>query len=212
MYLGRIVAVGRTREGRNTVMYRVSSRSFPNREAVQNGDRVSVLPRAGFEDDLKRNPYITYNCLLFAGDYAVASNGSQTDPIAEKIAMGMPPRDAIALGLLAMDYEKDSLDTPRIVSVCHKTQPVGFLGIIRKDGLLVREVALTDGKAFYLSTYERNAPCPSFADDAFDAASAAAAAQYAVDGGVFADFSHAVTSAAALATGDGFEIGTRIVG
>ena len=84
MYLGRIVAVGRTREGRNTVMYRVSSRSFPNREAVKINDRVSILPRAGFEDDLKKNPYITYNCLLFAGDYAVASNGSQTDPIAEK--------------------------------------------------------------------------------------------------------------------------------
>ena len=212
MYLGRIVAVGRTRAGQNTVMYRVSSRSFPNREAVQINDRVSILPRAGFEDDLKKNPYITYNCLLFAPDYAVASNGSQTDPIAEKIAMGMPVRDAIALGLLAMDYEKDSLDTPRIVSVCHKTLPVGYLGIVRKDALLVREYALTDGVAYYISTYEHNNPCPNQADKAFDAADAAAAAQYAVDGGIFAGFTHPVTSTAALFTGDKFDVGTVIVG
>ena len=49
-------------------------------------------------------------------------------------------------------------------------------------------------------------------DAAFDAADAASAAQYAVDGGIFADFTHPVTSAAALAAGDGFEIGTQIVG
>ena len=212
MYLGRIVAVGRTREGRNTVMYRVSSRSFPNREAVKINDRVSILPRAGFEDDLKKNPYITYNCLLFAGDYAVASNGSQTDPIAEKIRMGMPVRDAITLGLLAMDYEKDSLDTPRIVSVCHKTLPVGYLGIVRKDAVLVRDFELTDGKAYYISTYEHNCPCPTQSDAAFDAATADDAAQYAVDGGIFADFTNSVTSAAALATADGFEVGTKVVG
>ena len=211
MYLGRIVAVGRTRAGRNTVMYRVSSRSFPNREAVRIGDRVAVLPRAGFEDDLKRNPYITYNCLLFAGEYAVASNGSQTDPIAEKIAMGMPVRDAIALGLLAMDYEKDSLDTPRIVSVCHRTEPVGFLGIVRKDALLVRQFELTDGKVYYLSTYECNKPCDRQVDEAFAAAEADAAARYVVDGGVFAGFTNPVTSVAAVSSGDAFEIGTQVI-
>ncbi|MDR0932030.1 MAG: hypothetical protein LBM70_03310, partial [Victivallales bacterium] len=34
MYLGRIVAIGMTKDGKPTAMYRVSSRSFPNREAV----------------------------------------------------------------------------------------------------------------------------------------------------------------------------------
>ncbi len=211
MYLGRIVAVGRTRQGRNVVMYRVSSRSFPNREAVLNKDRVSIVPRAGFEEDLKRNPYISYNCLLFAGDYAVASNGSQTDPVAEKIAMGMPVRDAIALSLLAMDYEKDSLDTPRIVAVCHKSDPEGFLGIVRKDALLVREFQLTDGVVYHLSTYEHNRPCEKFSDSAFDAGSASDAAEYAVDGAGFKEFTHPVTSAAALACHGGFEIGVRVV-
>lgn len=34
MYLGRIVAIGMTPQGKAAAMYRVSSRSFPNREAV----------------------------------------------------------------------------------------------------------------------------------------------------------------------------------
>ena len=113
MYLGRIVAIGMTPAGKAAAMYRVSSRSFPNREAVLIGGQVAILPRAGFESDLRKNPYISYNCIRIAGEWAVATNGSQTDPIVEKIAMGIPPRDAISLGLLAMDYEKDSLDRMR---------------------------------------------------------------------------------------------------
>ena len=79
MYLGRIVSIGRTRNGKNVAMYRVSSRSFPNRQTVKMGDKVAVMPRPGFEGDLQKNPYITYNCVRIAGNYAVVSNGSQTD-------------------------------------------------------------------------------------------------------------------------------------
>ena len=103
MYLGRIVAIGMTPAGKAAAMYRVSSRSFPNREAVLNGNQVSILPRAGFEGDLRKNPYISYNCIRLAGEWAVATNGSQTDPIVEKLAMGYPARDAITLPLLTMD-------------------------------------------------------------------------------------------------------------
>ena len=112
MYIGRIVAFGMTKENKVCAMYRVSSRSFPNRQAVENNGKIAIVPRAGAESDLAKNPYISYNCLRIAGEWAIATNGSQTDPITEKIAMGMPVRDAIALGLLAMDYEKDSRDTP----------------------------------------------------------------------------------------------------
>ena len=156
MYIGRIVAFGRTLDGKNAAMYRVSSRSFPNRQAVISNDRIAVVPRPGAESDLAKNPYISYNCLRVAGngEWAVATNGSQTDPIAEKIDAGMNVRDAITLGLLAMDYEKDSLDTPRIVSVIHVSKPAGFLGIVRKDAILVREFALKDGEARYISTYD----------------------------------------------------------
>ena len=108
MYIGRIVAIGMTPQGNAAAMYRVSSRSFPNREAVKKGETVSIMPRVGFEGDLKKSPYIAYNCVRIAGEYAVVSNGSHTDPIAEKIASGMSPRDAISLVLLAMDWPANS--------------------------------------------------------------------------------------------------------
>ncbi|MHB9139391.1 MAG: IMP cyclohydrolase [Victivallaceae bacterium] len=211
MYIGRIVAAGMTPEGNAAAMYRVSSRSFPNREAVKKGETVSIMPRAGFEDDLKKSPYIAYNCIRIAGVYAVVSNGSHTDPIAEKIASGMSPRDAISLGLLAMDYEKDDYNTPRIIAVISREKPVGFLGIIRKDALLVREFALEAGKAYYISTYEKNAPCRGQVDAGFSANTAAAACDYVIKGGVFADFEHPVTSAAAISGSHGFDIATVTV-
>jgi IMP cyclohydrolase len=93
MYIGRIVAVGRTRAGSNTALYRVSSRSFPNRMAVEVDGRLAIVPRPGHEGDLHKNPYIAYNAVRIAGEFAVATNGSHTDPIAEKIAR-VPPRDA----------------------------------------------------------------------------------------------------------------------
>ena len=61
MYAGRIVAVGRTRSGANAGLYRVSSRSFPNRRVVELGGRLAVLPREGHEGDVHKNPYIAYN-------------------------------------------------------------------------------------------------------------------------------------------------------
>lgn len=210
MYLGRIVAIGKTSAGKNVAMYRVSSRSFPNREAVLRDGQVSIMPRAGFEDDLRKNPYITYNCARIAGQFAVVSNGSQTDPIVEKIAMGMPVRDAMTLGLLAMDYEKDHLDTPRIVAAVPLEGDYGFLGIIRKDAVLVREFKLEAGKAYYISTYEHNYTCECFCDDAFDAACADCAAKYVVDGGKFAEFEHPVTSAAAMAADGKFELAALV--
>ena len=210
MYLGRIVSIGRTNDGKNVAMYRVSSRSFPNRQTVKMGDKVAVMPRPGFEGDLQKNPYITYNCVRIAGKYAVVSNGSQTDPIAEKIASGMPVRDAMTLGLLALDYEHDSLDTPRIVGAVEMDGTRGFLGIIRKDAVLVREFAMVPGQARYIATYEHNCPCDEYVDNDFDAACENCAVQYVVDGGVFANFENPVTSAAALATADGFALGTLI--
>ena len=159
MYVGRIVAVGMTKAGEVCAMYRVSSRSFPNRETRLIDGKVAVMPKPGCEGDLSKNPYIAYNCLRVAGDKAVATNGSQTDPITEKIASGMAPRDALTLSLLALDYEKDSLDTPRIAGVVDRSARTAFLGIVRKDAILVAERRLTPGIVFYIATYEHNAPC-----------------------------------------------------
>lgn len=211
MYLGRIVAIGMTKEGKAAAMYRVSSRSFPNREAVLGNQQVAIMPRPGFKDDLRKNPYITYNCIRLTGEWAVATNGSQTDPIVEKLAMGYPARDAIALPLLAMDYEKDSLDTPRIVAVVGSKCRKGYLGIVRRDALLVREFDLVPGQVRYLSTYEKNRPCDDQVTGDFDGTCAHCAVNYVVDGGIFADFTNPVTSAAAVAEGDGYELAVRVI-
>ena len=211
MYVGRIVSVGMTPEGKTTAMYRVSSRSFPNREAKLINGVVSIMPRAGFEGDLSKNPYIAYNCIKIAGRYAVVTNGSQTDPIAEKINSGMTVRDSVASCLLALDYEKDDYNTPRIVAIADSEDAVGYLGIVRKDAIHVAEFALEPGKAYYVATYEHNTPARChYKDDNFDSVTAEDACQYVMGKGVFADLENPVTSAAAVANGSGFDLATAI--
>jgi IMP cyclohydrolase len=210
MYVGRIVAIGMNQAGNTFAMYRVSSRSFPNREARINNGTVSIMPRKGFEDDLSKNPYIAYNCIRIAGDNAIATNGSHTDPVTEKILAGLPPRDALSLALLAMDYEKDSLDTPRIAAVASKADEKGYLGIVRKDALLVKEFILKPGTAYYVTTYERNAPCRNNVDEKFHASSAQDACTYVMKGGAFADFEKPVTAAVAMSCGKKFEIAVSL--
>lgn len=210
MYVGRIVAVGRTRAGANAALYRVSSRSFPNRMAVEVEGRLAVVPRPGHEGDLHKNPYIAYNCVRVAGELAVATNGSQTDPIAEKLALGVPPRDALASVLLALDFEKDSLSTPRIAGIVPRDGDVGWLAIVRHDALVVKAVPLESGRAWYVATYEHDDVRETQRVD-FDAADAEACARFAVDGGAFAELEKPVTAAAALASSRGFRLGTFLV-
>jgi IMP cyclohydrolase len=210
MYVGRIVAVGKNNAGANAVMYRVSSRSFPNRQAVDNNGTLAIVPRPGAEGDLQKNPYIAYNALRLAGEWAIATNGTHTDPIAEKIAQGMSVRDAMAISMLALDYEKDDFDTPRVAAAVPLRGDTGWLAIVRKDGLNVKEVPLEQGKAQYVATYEANDVRDHQTTD-FDAASADAAAIFVVSGGAFADLEKPVTSAAALASQAGFALGTFIV-
>jgi IMP cyclohydrolase len=205
MYVGRIAAVGRTREGANAALYRVSSRSFPSRRAVDLGGRLAVVPREGHEKDIHENPYIAYNCLRLAGDWAIAANGSHTDPIAEKVAEGVPPRDALVASLLALDYEKDAYDTPRIAAAVPREGDEGWLGIVRKDALLVEAVPLRPGRALWIATYGAN-DVREARESEFDAKEAEAAARFAIGGGAFAGLEHPVTAAAALATRAGFSL------
>lgn len=210
MYIGRIVSIGMTKSGKAAAMYRVSSRSFPNREARKMDNTVSIMPRAGFEDDLNKNPYIAYNCIRLAKNYAIATNGSHTDPITEKIESGMNVRDSLAMSLMAMDYEKDSYNTPRIAAVVEKDSSTGYLGIVRHDALLVREFKLSPGTAFYVATYELNVPEEKNIDEAFTPETTAECCQHVVSGGAFAQFEHPVTSAVALENDNGFAIDTLV--
>lgn len=203
MYVGRIVAVGQTVSGRMAAMYRVSSRSFPNRQAQVGDGVVSIIPKPGYEDDIHRNPYIAYNCLRLVNGYAVATNGAQTDPITEKLDAGVPVRDALTQVLLALDYEHDSYNTPRIAAVVQSESETGFLGVVRRDAIVVRQFPLSPGQVLYVCTYEHDAPDETRGDQGFAAESAADCCSYVLGKGVFAEFERPVTAACALEDGSG---------
>ena len=210
IYLGRIVAVGVTPSGKAAALYRVSSRSFPNRMAriTDDGKCVSIVPKPGHETDIAKNPYIAYNCARVVGNVAILANGSHTDPVAEKVAMGMPLRDAIALSLLAMDYEKDDYSTPRIVTAVDATGETGWLGTVRADGLDVQSFKLERGKILHLSTYAHSVPDASRMSP-FTAETAEEACDFIIGGGVFAGFTNPVTAVTAVAGDDGFKLAVR---
>ena len=208
-YVGRVVAVGKTAAGRNAALYRVSSRSFPNRQAMEVNGAIAIVPREDAEDDPTRNPYVSYNAVRIAGRWAVAANGAHCDPIAERLAGGAAPKDALALALLAMDYERDHLSTPRIAAVVPAEGDEAWLGVVRADGLQAQSVSLEAGAAVYIATYEASSVSLSQRSD-FDAADADAAARFAIEGGAFASMTHPVTSAAALSGPDGFELATAL--
>jgi len=207
MYVGRIVSVAKLTDGRLCAVYRVSSRSFPNRTAVVGQDKVSIVPKPGYETDIHRNPYIAYNCVRIVRDGAVAvvTNGSQTDAIAEKMAMGMPARDALVLATLALDYEKDQYNTPRISAVIDKAADAGWLSIIRHDGLEVRRMPLEPGRLFYIATYEEN-HVTTAQGDVFNAHSAEEACAFLLGQGVFAMRDNPVTAVAAVGAASGFDL------
>lgn len=143
MYIGRFVVIAADWAG-----YRVSSRSFPNRAIIEREGSLAVVPTGDEQPD---NPYVSYTCLRQIDTGAVIGNGSHVDPIAEKIDLGYPPRDAIAHGLLTLDYEKDDYDTPRIAGVIGTESTIG---IVRHDALIVHTV----DEPTLVATYELDEP------------------------------------------------------
>jgi IMP cyclohydrolase len=211
VYVGRIVAIGKTKAGLLAAMYRVSSRSFPNRQTKTIGQAVAIVPREGCESDVSRNPYIAYNCLRLVDRYAVVGNGTHVDPIADKLETGMRMRDAVISVLYGADFEHDHLNTPRIVGVVDKQSRQCALGIIRQDALFVKEMEIVDGEAFYVATYEHNFPSKDFRDGSFDAATADEACDYILGKGVFLGLERPISAACAIEAEKEFLIGCKDV-
>ncbi|WP_435348338.1 IMP cyclohydrolase [Haloarchaeobius sp. HRN-SO-5] len=186
MYIGRFLVVGP-----DVGAYRVSSRSFPNR-AVTRRDEETLTVGPTEDAPETDNPYVSYNCVRVTDEGAVLGNGSHVDPVAEKLAMGYPARDALATALLALDYEKDDYDTPRIAGVVGDDS--AFIGTVRRDALLVEEVT----EPTLVATYEEDSPTPFD----FDATDADAAARAVFD----APYEHAVCAAGVARDGDRFEL------
>ena len=198
MYTGRILSIGMNNDGKPFVAYRVSSRSFPNRQCLKFDNRAAIVPKEGFEKDIYENTYITYNCIRIVRDMAIVSNGSHTDVIADKISLGMNIKD----------YEKDDYHTPRIAGVVtstNKRDEYGcYIGIANDKKLLVEEVPY--GEAVFISTYG------SQVHDVveFEAKTAAESAKFIFDEGTFANYKKGtfanykkpVTSGAAVFDGE----------
>ncbi len=186
MYVGRFVVVGP-----GVGAYRVSSRSFPNRRVTAHDDGTLVVEPTP-DAAPTRNPYVSYRCARTAGERAVIGNGSHVDSVAEKLGLGYPPRDALGAVLLAMDFEKDDYDTPRLAGVV--APDAAHVGIVRRDALLVEAV----DEPSLVATYEAAAPEPR----PLAARTAADAAREAYD----LDFEHPVCAAGATAGADGVEL------
>ena len=188
MYVGRFVVIGP-----EIGAYRVSSRSFPNRKIVDRDGTLTVVPTAAADDT--DNPYVSYNCVRSTDQGAVIGNGSHVDPIAEKLAQGYPARDALSLALLALDFEKEDYDTPRIAGIVGDgpTNGASYIGIVRRDGITVEEVT----EPTLVATYEKDRP----ESIEFDAESVTGAARAVYD----FDFEHRVCAAGVARTEDGFE-------
>jgi len=187
MYVGRFIVVAPDRAA-----YRVSSRSFPNRKVIERDGALTVVPTA--EAPETDNPYISYNCLRTTddGEHAVIGNGTQVDPITEKLELGYPARDALAESLLALDYEKDDYDTPRIAGVVGEES---YIGIVRRDALLVEAVE----SPTLVATYEKDAPEAT----ALEATDPDAMARELYE----RDLEHPVCAAGVARSDDGFRTG-----
>jgi len=192
MYVGRFVVVAP-----GIGAYRVSSRSFPNRRVTDRDGTLTVGPTPDAPET--DNPYVSYNCARAVRTptdepLAVVGNGSHVDPIAEKLELGYPARDALATPLLALDFEKDDYDTPRIAGVVGSE--TATIGVVRRDGLVIEAVE----EPTIVATYETDSPEPyEFSAADAETPDAAAAATEVLG----ADFEHPVCAAGATVDGDG---------
>lgn len=188
MYIGRFLIVAP-----DVAVYRVSSRSFPDRQMVDQDGRVSVVPTG--EASETDNPYISYNCVRVVdtpeAKTVVLGNGSHVDPIAEKLELGYPARDALATSLLALDFERDEYDTPRIAGAIGAE---AYIGIVRRDALIIEAVT----EPTLVATYGRNTPEPFD----FTVTTAQDAARTALE----LAFEHPICAAGIAKTPDGFDL------
>lgn len=151
MYIGRMIALGRSTEGTPFAGYRVSSRSFPDRHAIVKGESIYVAPRN--REDLEKSPYISYPCIKIAGEYAVVANGEHSEAIAAHLFRGKKPFNAVTEALSEAGPEHDAHNTPRIAGILCPSR--GIIGIVQSSGLNVKEFELE--KALMVATYEKTA-------------------------------------------------------
>ncbi|WP_258084476.1 IMP cyclohydrolase [Thermococcus thermotolerans] len=144
-YTGRTLGIG-LMDGKPFAFYLLCSRSFPRRKAIVRENAVYIENLT--ETD---NPYVSYPVVRLLDEYAVVTNGLQTDFIAQALEWESPKK-ALVHVLDALDYERDDYDTPRIAGIIG-TSGKGWLGFAGRDEFWVKTLELKDGKAFVTATY-----------------------------------------------------------
>ena len=134
-YPGRIVMIGRNKDGMNVLFYAVTARSerSRNRMLVYSD---GVLSTVMLSDDDKNVSILSYDAMKTVSGMTVIANGDHTDTVYNAIREGRSLSDAVA----ERTYEEDGpIYTPRIGGV------LGSDGLslfsIRKDGDDVLESA-----------------------------------------------------------------------
>lgn len=195
MYVGRIIGAGINATGSPTALYRISSRSFKDRMITISGSHAEVVNRN--EAEVAESPFIYYGCFRVVGNYAVVGNGTHTDWIANKISWGASPRDALADTLRFMDFEHDSLSTPRIASVICPEQGKVYFGSVSRTDLLTWQLPLISGQVHCIATYESMHRPESVLSGPLSGISTAELANEVYNGGIFAQFDSPVCGFAA---------------
>jgi IMP cyclohydrolase len=126
--------------------------SFPDRRLViDQGQSVRVVPKEGTEHLYDGERYLYYNALVSTKSHVIAGNGTHVDFIEEAVEGGIPILKAIESVLATLGPEKNKEATPRIVAAIPPEEAVGWLGIVRRDALIVRELTLRAGDVSYLA-------------------------------------------------------------
>ncbi len=192
-YLGRIVGIGQTIKGDNAVLYRLSSQHYPNRQLVVANSTIKVVPADGHDYLLDGERNIFYNAIVSVRRHFIVGNGSHTDFIAEAVENDVPVQKAIETVLATLGYERNEEKTPRIVGVVPAHGNIGWLGIVREDALIVRQIELEPRLLKYISTSVAIEP-DRYATD-LAATNAQDAAKALIEGHIFNRFTDPVASA-----------------
>ncbi|MBO0811915.1 MAG: hypothetical protein J2P23_07695 [Microlunatus sp.] len=154
-YPGRVIIVARTPAGLVSA-YAATGRSEASRQRrirlTDDGDLL-VEPTVGDASDPLRH----YRAVRRVAGHFVVGNGSQVDPVADRIAAGAVP----AAALEDLEYEPDPpIFTPRITAVVSDDDGVwlaaahrGSAGRASADTIVTRAGALAVGEGLLLSTY-----------------------------------------------------------
>lgn len=196
MYVGRLLIVGITKNGGIAAAYRLASQSFSNRKIEVKRDSAKVEPIPGYEEEVDKNPYLSYTCLrIVTGNSIIVANGKHLDQIYDRIKSGASTSNAIAHVLAEMGPEQDAYKTPRITGFASPTRLL--LGIITGKKLIVKSFHAKAGIGYYVATYQKTDPVKNLVKN-FDARSAADVAKLVHKGPNFKRFSHGIATTAAL--------------